>query len=632
MRHQAVSRDEQPRIRVRARETARRMVLGSALLGVIVFAAGARSANAQAGTLQQSFQLQPGWNSIYLEVQPDPDSIEAAFAGIPVASVWTWHPDQASNQFVQDPSEELLNLPGWLGFFPRDRPEHFLTNLFTLQANHPYLIKLGGSQAVTWKIRGRPQIGPETWQQDAFNLKGFPVDAGNPPSFGAYFAGEKALAGQPVYRLAADGHWQLVGTPFSTTIHAGEAYWVYCNGPSKFHAPLDVSIDFGREIDFGGGLDSSGLELVNNSPVDADIQIRSLSGAGTVPLVYQLTDEDTGELSYPDLPSALTLPTPTGADVQVLLGIRRAAMTAPRMDTVLEVKDGLGTRIWVAVGGNTIQAPAAAASTSTRRELAQRASNNPYAGLWVGEAKVDSVSQAQLAGTKPTATGKSFPIRLIIHVDSNGQARLLKDVIQMWQDGTMAPDPLEPGYMTTAVPGHYVLITNQALLPNFSGAALRDGESVGLRVSTAAYDFSGENLSLTGDFSPTGTITWTMVLPATAPTNPFYDRYHPDHDNLDALYLHTAQESFEITRNVRLQFTAEQPEGESIPQWGSTILGGTYYEELQWAAPESNLRQRHLPPAADRGDAGAQPVGIGGRGDGQLESERSWRRADDEAA
>ena len=100
------------------------------------------------------------------------------------------------------------------------------------------------------------------------------------------------------------------------------------------------------------------------------------------------------------------------------------------MDTVLEVKDGLGTRIWVAVGGDTVRAPAAAASTGTRRELAQRASKTPTQGSgWGGEGRLRQ--PGAVAGTKPTATGKSFPIRLIIHVDSDGQARLLKDVIQM---------------------------------------------------------------------------------------------------------------------------------------------------------------------------------------------------------
>lgn len=43
-----------------------------------------------AGVFQQSFILQPGWNTVFLEVSPENRSVEAAFAGIPVASVWTW--------------------------------------------------------------------------------------------------------------------------------------------------------------------------------------------------------------------------------------------------------------------------------------------------------------------------------------------------------------------------------------------------------------------------------------------------------------------------------------------------------------------------------------------------------------
>jgi len=95
---------------------------------------------------------------------------------------------------------------------------------------------------VQWTVHGRPMLQPARWQADSFNLTGFPVDPAAPPSFGAFFAGVAAHAGQPIYSLAADGHWQLVTNPFSTPIHSGEAYWVFSSGPSTFRAPLDVRI------------------------------------------------------------------------------------------------------------------------------------------------------------------------------------------------------------------------------------------------------------------------------------------------------------------------------------------------------------------------------------------------------
>src|SRR5262249_30646071 len=92
---------------------------------------------------------------------------------------------------------------------------------------------------------------------------------------------------------------------------------------------------------------------------------------------------------------------------------------------------------------------------------------------------------------KPTHLGKNggseFPLRLIVHVDSTGKARLLKSVVQMWQDGTTKGDH------TVDVPGHYVLVTDDALLTisatsKFKASTLIDGQKSARRISTPAYD------------------------------------------------------------------------------------------------------------------------------------------------
>ena len=38
----------------------------------------------------QTIQLQPGWNAVHLEVQPEPRILDEVFAGLPVESVWKW--------------------------------------------------------------------------------------------------------------------------------------------------------------------------------------------------------------------------------------------------------------------------------------------------------------------------------------------------------------------------------------------------------------------------------------------------------------------------------------------------------------------------------------------------------------
>ena len=83
----------------------------------------------------QTFQLQPGWNAVFLEVQPADNDTETVFAALPIESVWTWSPNSSPVQFIADPSEPRLRETGWLGYYPQPRPDAMLTNLFRVQAN-----------------------------------------------------------------------------------------------------------------------------------------------------------------------------------------------------------------------------------------------------------------------------------------------------------------------------------------------------------------------------------------------------------------------------------------------------------------------------------------------------------------
>src|SRR5690606_28427814 len=120
--------------------------------------------------------------------------------------------------------------------------------------------------------------------------------------------------------------------------------------------------------------------------------------------------------------------------------------------------------------------------------------------------------------------------------------RLLKDVIQMWEDGTSVPSSVDPNFNVVDQPGRYVLVTNKDSIGLYTGAANRDGVSVGVRYSTIGYDFEGEMLDFVGTFGTGGEISTAIVLDPDLPTNPFLHRYHPDHDNLDEQFLNPQQE------------------------------------------------------------------------------------------
>ena len=189
--------------------------LGGLLLLVVL-----GGTTAQAATVTQTIELEPGWNAIYLEVEPEINAIEQVFAGIPVASVWRWIPDDRPVSFIQDPDEELMTIDGWYGYFPAERPESVLTNLYNINANQAYLVKLQGSSSRTLRVTGQPALRPMTWRTDDFQLTGFPVEPGNGPTFASWFAGSEAHQGQSIYRLE-NGQWSEITRPQIERIDSG---------------------------------------------------------------------------------------------------------------------------------------------------------------------------------------------------------------------------------------------------------------------------------------------------------------------------------------------------------------------------------------------------------------------------
>lgn len=549
-------------------------ILRQSVAFLLLFGLFAAATSAAAATVQQNFTLQPGWNAIYIELEPEQPEIATVFAGLPVASVWRWIPDRGGAQFIRDPSEGLENVEGWFGWFPEPRPEAFLSNLFRLSANTAYLVKLEGSSPRQVSISGRPVFVPRRWEPNAFTFTGLPVQAGSAPSFAEFFSASAEHQAQPIYRLSTAGQWQLVANPSSAAIEPGVAYWIYTKGNSRYQGRMHIVLDQGESIDFAAAVDESRLVLRNRSGSNGSFQIQRV-GVGGLPLSFRVEDPETGEVGWPSLQEALVLDAPAGEDVFLTLGVLRREFTDDAMEQIFAVTDENGQRVLLHASARSIQPGAAAARRSGLKSGA-----TALAGLWVGEISIDGVSEAQRAGTTPTPTHRPFLQRVLIHVNTLGQAKLLKDVIQMWEEGTLVPSAIDPSLREVDQPGRYVLITDKRLLGLYAGAANRDGASVGLRYSTAAYDFEGEMLDFNGSFGPGGQLTATLVVGSELPTNPFLHRYHPDHDNLDAEFLNFRAEAFQVVRSMQFAFTQEDPLGRNPPGWGDTIVGGLFSESI----------------------------------------------------
>lgn len=541
--------------------------------------------------IQQQIALKPGWNAVFLEVDPSPQECDALFAGLPVESAWDFNRTGDSAQFVQDPSTLIPGTPGWLTWFPPSHPLASQVSLFILRDGRPYLIKLADSAvATTWTVTGKPSLRRLRWQAGAVNFVGFRVGT-SPPTFAALFAGEAGLAGQPVYRLGAAGAWEPVLNLTSTGPRSAEAYWVRCQSPATRTGTIEVNTGSRQGLLFGRDTTEQSVRIRNTSAGVRSISLRLLPSAappagqvpvaGPAPLEHRDANYAQAQFDWKPLTQALTFSALSpGAEWNVRLAVRRAGQVAARpgseFQSVLEVTDDAGTRWLVPVSASAGSAPGSA------RLLHQRSSggSNTRPGLWVGEAVINAVSQPAHPGDPllPRRAGGSFQFRLIVHVDAAGVAHLLQHVFLVREPPTFKPDPENPGFEMIDEPARTVVVTDEALIPQSAGT----GEIIGRRASSAAFGFK-EPLALGGGEFGAGTLTAAVALEYDHPLNPFKHVYHPDHDNLDERFdekLPEGREAFTVTRSLSLEFTATDPLGLNPPSWGDTEVGGVYRETI----------------------------------------------------
>jgi len=552
----------------------------------------------------QTITLNPGWNAVFLEVQPANPNCDAVFAGVPVESVWAWNRKYSSVQFIQDATQLVPSQPDWLTYLPADQPARATMNLFVLQGARPYLIKLkSGATTTSLTIVGQPIVRTPDWLPDSYNLVGFSVEPSGPPTFQAFFSGSTAHVGQPVYRLNASGQWTVVGNASTTTMRDGEGFWVYCKGASTFSGPVQLTLEQRDGLLYGRVQTEETVRIKNNSSAVRTFSVQELASlapppgtnfpalAGGVPLSFYKIDATNGQFGWFSLPNPLQkFNLQPGGEWVLRLEVNRPQMapfTPPATNngvlyqSVLQVSDNAGARLLVSVSSQGLVG--AGPSGSVRKK--SDSSTNAYAGLWVGSAVIDKVSQpANLTSpTAPLPVGSTLQFRLLVHVDTGGNARLLQKVLEMFKNGTLKPDPNNPTNNIVDQPGHYVLVTDDSIIPQFTGATLVDSQPVARRLSSAAFGFPQPILfSANGAFG-SGSLTCQVNLDYDDRLNPFKHLYHPQHDNLDDRFqnkLPEGVESFTVLRQIELDFSAQDPDNSTLAGWGDDRLGGVYMETI----------------------------------------------------
>ncbi|MCA9410860.1 MAG: hypothetical protein KC944_06600 [Candidatus Omnitrophica bacterium] len=572
--------------------------------------------------MTQDIQLKPGWNSVFVQVEPEDRNLENLLDGIPVKSVWAWNKRVDSVQYLTDPEDLLPENPEWLHWEEPDSPSSFTNNLHIIRGGKAYLIHLGGVRNVTWRVTGIPNLNEIEWIPDSFNLVGFNLNPSAPPRFGSFFALSNAHAGQPIYRLNDRSKWVQVSNPTTAPMRNGEAFWIFTDGPSTFQGPLAVGSPSGPSLDFGRLINTLDLRIKNNDVIQKSVNLNLLPSedpptdqvsdlAGDVVLDYFGAIIPGGSRTWMDFPGNLPLTLAPGEVAQLRVQVRRSEF-APYSggsdsflyQNLLEVTDG-GTRILVPITSEGLEGDGVATIAKNRHSLKERSlrkvlnktakglapqSTNSYAGLWVGTVALDSVNIPADASdpNTPRPTERDYQFRIIVHVDANGQARLLQQVFLMFTEGTLIDDPNDPSIPPSKIvdePGQYRLITDEALLDQVSGSILRDGKTVGRRFSSTAFPFIDPiDIESSGDFGVASTVSSvTIVLDYDDPLNPFKHKYHPDHDNLDRRFenqLGPGNESFTIIRGIEMEFTEDDPDGFASVGLGDTLLVGFYRETI----------------------------------------------------
>jgi len=480
--------------------------------------------------------LKPGWNSIYLEVQPTNNSITDILNDLPVISVWKWNNSNSSIELIQDNAGEIAPEQKKWGTYFKNKPS-FITDLFTMNGGNCYLIKIDGNNQVPLIISGKPILPKIKWDSDSYNLVGFHFEPGNEPFFKDFFDYSPFHKDQTIYRLT-DNKWEIIQDPGTTQMKSGEAFWVYCKGgQSDYVGPLKVVLEQQDELNFGKEL----LEQTIKINRLTDTSIVSITTTGNLPLKYYVPSKNPG---WKEFSNEIIIDNSENKNESLRLSVDRSKMNSQTSySSVIEVKDDNGMRI----------------------QFVAKAEKKDFKGLWIGNVIVNKVDQPGKTYS-PTQTDSELQFRIIIHVDKNENVNLLKEVTQMWDQNS----------------NKYILVTNYSKLHNYTGASLRNGELIGRRVSSVVFGFDGIK-ELDGTFGFHGTLKTKIEIPPGHPTNPYYHKFHPDHNNLDENYENYKQEALNILRTIELQFhnsDPDSPESTSIGLDGS-VLGGKYKEILE---------------------------------------------------
>lgn len=582
--------------------------------------------------LTQTNALRAGWNAVYLHVDASYTNVNQLMASaLPIQEIWYWQPALPTGQFIDSPQNPTGGGSQWSAWM---RSLGSASVLQRLVGNGAYLVRLGNNAVpYNWVVKGKPVSPTFKWTLTGLNFVGFPVPNSSAPTFESLFAPAPQLQqnGEVYFyqggNLGATNPMRLVA-PRTTPVRRDQAYWVRAGDAyNQYFGPIQVVQSSSSGINFGDSTGQSTLRLRNNANVPITISLRQIASesvpagqtaiAGAPPLLLRGAINTTNlTFTYTGLTGTtqtwtLTASGEVGSEVEVVIGLNRSQLggaAGALYAGVLRFTDSLGL---------------------SQVDVGVTATKQSTAGLWVGGAAVSQVSHylkpyakatndAQLDALlsrlglaegvngyhyerdtnsgrvlvfggpqqktghylldgpvkiDPGTVASPFPLRLILHSTGSSSNKLLQKV-----------------FVGTGQASNTVIATREALLLASELSSARRISAVHLPALLGPWDFSGS-------MAPGMNLVVSVPLLHTEhSSNPFLHTYHPDHDNLDALFgtpLAQGIESYGVTRQITLSFTAPSDDFNSLTQ-SSDDLSGNYIEAITFEGRGSNARQYNV--------------------------------------
>ncbi len=521
---------------------------------------------AQAQWQTINYTLRGGWNSIYLHGDASYATIEQQLANnAEVLSIWRWNPNPTATQFGGAGLLPQAGTPEWSTWTKDVATPDTLSALIGQTA---YLVECAGAVTDTYSLSITQRVLPPAskWVRSGANFLGFPARVSSPPTIANYFATfpSAVAANTKIYKYVGGPIGEAVVQVFSPSfepLDRTQAYWFDATVVSDFYAPLEITPSNLAGLVYGRNGSQVTVRVRNRSSATVTLTVTPTASAtapvgqeqwlDAVPLTRRTYNSATSSYEFPAVSAPFTVVLAPQASSELVFGVNRALIDggppATRLPNAL-----YASLLRFTESSNLLEVllPVSARVTS-------------LAGLWVGDVAVTNV-ESKAVGFTGTATKSPYPLRVLLHVDDAGTARVLSQVFL----GRLAPAPYAQGIAT------------------LESHLKADEKANAQRFVATHLPLEQELATGTGSVALGQTLVRSVTIPFNGPTNPYVHTYHPDHDNKDSqfdLLTGTSAGSLEsptIGRTFSFTFSPTPLPTSSPLGWGSTVLGGTYSETI----------------------------------------------------